>query len=102
MKICQRCKSLRVLKVQGKVSDCFAMCMTNKKYNGYVANDIGIGGGDYIEFSYCLMCGQIQGDFPINNPIEFEEEDDCPFPYISCYKCGRRCGDPVDDYHRGN
>jgi hypothetical protein len=26
---------------------------------------MGIGGGDYVAFSYCLDCGQIQGDFPL-------------------------------------
>jgi hypothetical protein len=28
---------------------------------------MGIGHGDYIEFRYCLNCGQIQGEFPIEN-----------------------------------
>lgn len=26
---------------------------------------MGIGGGDYVEFDYCLDCGQIQGTFPV-------------------------------------
>ena len=33
---------------------------------------LGIGGGDYIEFSYCGDCGQIQGDFPLA-PTKMEE-----------------------------
>ena len=32
---------------------------------GYVPENLNIGGGDYIEFTYCLQCGKIQGDFPI-------------------------------------
>ena len=30
-----------------------------------IKTDMGIGGGDYTEFSYCLDCGQIQGRFPV-------------------------------------
>jgi len=33
--------------------------------NDYVPGDFGIGGGDYIRFDYCLECGKIQGDFPL-------------------------------------
>lgn len=35
-----------------------------KEKDGYVPSDMGIGGGDYIEFEWCLDCGQIQGTFP--------------------------------------
>lgn len=31
---------------------------------GSVPHDMNIGGGDYIEFEFCLECGQIQGEFP--------------------------------------
>jgi len=27
----------------------------------YVPGDLGIGGGDYISFSFCRSCGKIQG-----------------------------------------
>jgi hypothetical protein len=41
---------------------------------GYVPNDLGIGGGSYIEFSYCLYCGQIQDIFPLDqSELELEE-----------------------------
>jgi hypothetical protein len=33
--------------------------------DGYVPSDIGIGGDDYIDFIYCLECGQIQDEFPL-------------------------------------
>ena len=32
---------------------------------GYVPRDLGIGGGDDVQFDYCLDCGQIQGKFPL-------------------------------------
>jgi hypothetical protein len=37
---------------------------------------MGIGGGDYVEFDYCLNCGQIQGQFPLNKTkVERGEEE---------------------------
>lgn len=59
---CDKCKSTTLLACGGKVCDMFwATYIANgNQYEGYVPNDIGIGGGDYIEFSYCLDCGQIQ------------------------------------------
>jgi hypothetical protein len=32
--------------------------------NDYVPRGMGIGASDYVEFSWCLDCGQIQGKFP--------------------------------------
>jgi hypothetical protein len=50
------------------------------EHDGYVPEDLGIGGGDYVQFSYCLDCGQIQGTFPLPlTKIETQstdEEDD--------------------------
>lgn len=69
MKICSRCKSNRILGVSGKTSDCFSLTdyRTQRDMCGYVIANAGIGeGGDYIEFDYCIDCGQIQGSFPIN------------------------------------
>ena len=36
---------------------------------------MGIGGGDYIEFAYCLDCGQIQKDFPVDLSSELWDEE---------------------------
>lgn len=33
---------------------------------GYVPEGVGIGGGDYLEIEYCLSCGRLAGDFPVN------------------------------------
>jgi len=43
----------------------FAKVDGKDDYHGYVPDDIGIGGNDYVKFKYCLNCGQIQGKFPI-------------------------------------
>jgi len=38
-------------------------------------NYVGIGGGDYIQFMYCLNCGKIHGNFPLpTTMIELKEE----------------------------
>jgi hypothetical protein len=31
----------------------------------YVPRYLGLGGGDYVKFEFCLECGRIQGDFPM-------------------------------------
>jgi hypothetical protein len=50
---CSRCKSIRIANAGGKCSDLFG-----------VPDDLGIGGGDYMEIEYCLDCGQLQGTWP--------------------------------------
>ena len=69
---CQRCKSERTMSVTCKCSDRFYAFMgeegdkpDGREHDGYVPKDLGIGGGDYIDFEYCLDCGQIQGKFPL-------------------------------------
>lgn len=60
---CQRCKSNRLADISGKTSDCFNGEIEGKDYDGYVPDDIGLGDdSDYIQISYCLDCGQIQGE----------------------------------------
>lgn len=74
---CQRCGSNRIASVSGKTSDCFNGEIDGKDYDGYVPNDIGLGdGGDYIEFTYCLECGQIQGDWPVYPNLDNKDDED--------------------------
>lgn len=62
---CQRCQCDRVIHVNAKCSDmCYIRFAGGREQDGYVPNDFGIGGGDYVEFDYCPDCGQIQGEFP--------------------------------------
>lgn len=84
-KKCQKCKSERVLEIQGKVSDCFDMWDNQgREYSGYVPDDLGIGGNKDIQFHYCLECGQIQGEFPVTGEVEvfLEFEDDIDYDAI--------------------
>lgn len=62
---CQRCGSHRVASVSGKCSDLGSFSIRSIYHDGNMPGDVGIGGGDYIKFDYCLDCGQLQGDFPL-------------------------------------
>lgn len=59
------CGSTRIARAVGKTNDMFFIEYNAKTYEGYVPDGIGIGGGDYIRFEYCLDCGRIQSQFPI-------------------------------------
>ena len=66
------------MRVSGKVSDrCWMEYLpTGVEYDGYVPTGLGIGGNDYLEFDYCLDCGQIQDEnFPFNATEEFFDEE---------------------------
>ncbi len=82
---CSKCNSIRIAYINSKCSDCFSAQITIDKdhdidYDGYVPDDMGIGGGDNVKFSYCLDCGQIQGKWPKPmTELEFQriENEDC-------------------------
>jgi len=65
MSKCQACKSERIINLYGKCSDLCVVNIGENEHNGYVPDDLGIGGGDDIDFEYCGDCGQLQGDFPL-------------------------------------
>jgi hypothetical protein len=50
--------------------------VNGKDNDGYVPDDLGIGGGDYVEFDMCLTCGQVQGKFPLPTAVLEAEEDE--------------------------
>lgn len=70
---CQKCGSNRLAKISGKTSDCFDGIIDGKIYSGYVPDDMGIGGNNEIEFTYCLECGQIQGEWPVHPNLDEDE-----------------------------
>ncbi len=68
---CQTCKSVALASMWVKCSDGFNFKSDDiGEYEGYVPSGIGIdrkgGAGDYVGFTYCLDCGQIQGEFPVS------------------------------------
>lgn len=74
---CCRCKSPRVASIGSKSSDLNVVSIGDAEKEGYVPRDMGIGGGDYIEFKWCLDCGQIQREFPLPKcELETGEDED--------------------------
>lgn len=60
------CGSPRIARISAKCSDRFSVYTVGHEYHGYVPNDLGIGGNKDIEFSYCLACGCILGQWPLS------------------------------------
>jgi len=72
---CSSCGSERILSVNAKCSDLCFVAIDGHEKNDYVPDDLGIGGGDYVEFELCLNCGKVQGEFPLpESELEQEEE----------------------------
>lgn len=65
----------RILKVNAKCSDMCFVQLDGEEHVGYVPDDLGIGGGDYVNFEVCLNCGKIQGDFPKTKTLKPEGEE---------------------------
>lgn len=66
---CQKCNSTRIASIDAKCNDMCSIFIEGDAHSiteaEYVPEGLHIGGGDYIDFDYCLDCGQIQGNFPI-------------------------------------
>ena len=63
---CQKCNSARIVHVHSSPDDRNNVKIEGGKWEeGYLPYDIGINGGSNLEISYCLECGQIQGEFPL-------------------------------------
>lgn len=66
---CQRCKGTKKLyQIQAKCNDMYSQInlSSGKEYDGYVPEwiDNGGNGGDYVAFTICRHCGQVQGEWP--------------------------------------
>lgn len=70
---CQRCKSERIADVKGKCSNNCLVKFAGFETEGTIPEDLGFGGGDYIRFSVCINCGQMQEEFPI--PLSYMEKE---------------------------
>jgi hypothetical protein len=71
---CQRCQNDRLLWICVKTRDGFSGVIKDKAYSGYIPPDIGINDEfmDYLQFHFCLNCGQVQGNYPL--PITMIEK----------------------------
>ena len=72
---CQRCAGPPLARVLAHCSDMCSVDLAGRQHHGYVPRDLGIGGGDDVQFDYCLDCGQLQGTFPLP-PTESERGPD--------------------------
>lgn len=64
-KLCQTCRSARLVSVIAKADEFCVIEIAGKRRLGSVPKEINIGGDEYLEFRYCLSCGQMQGAFPV-------------------------------------
>lgn len=62
---CQHCSSDRIMSINAKCSDRCMIEYKDMERCDYVPRYLGLGGGDYVKFEFCLDCGRIQGDFPM-------------------------------------
>jgi hypothetical protein len=60
-----KCGSERIVNICGHSVDENVIKVGNFEIMDYLPGDMGIGDAGDIEFSYCLQCGQIQGEFPV-------------------------------------
>ena len=75
MSNCQNCKSDRIVSMYGKVSDLCSVAIGENEHQGFVPDDMGVGGGDDLDFEYCADCGQLQGEFPLHQ-MKLERDSD--------------------------
>lgn len=69
---CTNCYSTMFLSVLAKCYDMCTVGYEDKGLTGYVPSGIGLGDNpNFVEFSYCMQCGKIHGDFPIQLPGAF-------------------------------
>lgn len=74
---CQTCASSRIAVVSGKCTDScrFAVLFEDFEHEGYapavVSDHEKEGtGSDYMEITFCMDCGQMQGEWPRSTPKE--------------------------------
>lgn len=72
MLVCQRCNSSRMVKVMAKAAGTMEGLGTMR----FEKLDIpDLTDGEYLRFTYCLTCGQVQGSFP-TPPLPIELQSD--------------------------
>ncbi len=68
------CKHERKIDVSGKTSDMNFVSYKNQEHDGYLPSNLNIGGGDYIEITFCADCGQLDGVWPLPQDIELSDD----------------------------
>ena len=97
--VCQKCLSDRLLSIGACCNDRFTAEFKDQDYGpDYIPRDFGFAiNQDNIRLTFCLECGQIQGNFPEDDP-EFYNDCDHEWEenfegYEICIECGAHKGD---------
>lgn len=72
---CQKCSSKRIASILSHAADRHIVWIGTVEHVDYLPRDMGIGGGDDNQFTYCLDCGQIQGKWPLEK-TELEKQNE--------------------------
>lgn len=82
-----KCGSIRIATVSAYCSWVTSVILGANVCDGYIPADMGIGGGNEIQFDWCLDCGQLQHctSFPLSKcilelPIETGPPPGDPLP----------------------
>ena len=78
MSKCQRCESNKLFSMNAKFNDMFTFTYQGKNHDtpDYAPNVDNICDSDYAFPEICLECGQVQGNFPVDDDeIVYKLED---------------------------
>ena len=70
------CGSERLMTVSAKCSDLCHISLPEGEIEGYVPDDLNIGGGDYVRIEVCMDCGRVQGEWPLPQDVGKKEEEE--------------------------
>lgn len=62
--LCIHCGNMRLAHIDAKVTS-FNLRVDSRGIVGDIPSALGIGGGDYLTFAFCLECGRIQSEYPL-------------------------------------
>jgi hypothetical protein len=102
MDTCQTCGCSCVIAITGEVGDLFGMIWPGgKEQKGYVPPHDLIGlrennaSNDYLNFHLCLVCGQVQGDWPTkagrSHLEKYAEDQEFELACRRAYGCFNQC-----------
>lgn len=73
---CFECNSKRIVEIKAACPEGCKLYIGEEIFHeGDIPSDMNIGGPDEVSFEFCLACGLIQSDFPLDK-TELEEEHD--------------------------
>lgn len=75
METCQRCESNRIAFLGGQSNDYGYAHFQGKTQEGYLPFVKNLCDCDGCDFSVCLDCGQVQGNFPVDINLHAADED---------------------------